>query len=69
MKLPYKYTKSLINAGIELIECGYISKKNGKSKNSTKFSSVDNINELLKKYSLNKCKSNFVIMINYFMKI
>lgn len=53
--------KSLENSGVDIIECGYLNTKKGKSENSTLFDSLDSIDVLLKKVDT---KAKRVVMIN-----
>lgn len=57
--------RSLINARIDIIECGFISQKNGKKKNSSVFNSIEKANEILKKAQPDLSKNEFCVMINH----
>lgn len=55
--------KSLLDANIEIVEVGYIDDKKGKDVNSTLFSSIASIDEMLSGLNC-KHSSRFVVMLN-----
>ena len=55
--------KSLIHAGVEIIECGFISSKSGNDDNGTNFKSIEKVNEFLKENSFNNSASKFAVMM------
>lgn len=56
---------TLVNAKIEIIECGFISQKKGKEKDSSLFHSIETINDLLNELDLQNCSTEFCVMINF----
>jgi 4-hydroxy 2-oxovalerate aldolase len=56
--------KSLIDSEIEIVECGFVSQKKGRDKNSTQFKEVHQVNELLRSMRVEKEDTNFCVMIN-----
>lgn len=56
--------KSLIDSKIEIIECGFVSQKNGTGINSTQFKEIEQVNTLLKSLKKNLNSSEFCVMIN-----
>jgi len=57
--------QSLVDAGAEIIECGYISEKKGRKGNhTTLFKSIDQINVVLEKINVPEDRL-FVAMVNY----
>lgn len=62
-KHTIKILNSLNKSDVEVIECGYLNDKKGKSRDSTLFNSMDNINSILQ--TLNShASSEKVVMIN-----
>ena len=57
-----KIIKGLIDANIDIIECGFLTNKGVYTKDETKFNSVDDISKVIPKNKKNKL---FVAMINY----
>jgi len=55
---------SLIEADIEIIECGFINQYDGKKFDSSLFDDIDTINHLLKETKSKNSNSQFVAMIN-----
>ena len=54
--------KALESSNINIIECGYLHDKKGKSQNSTLFDSLDTVDTLLKNVEI---KAKIVVMINF----
>ena len=59
-----KIITSLIDAKIEIIECGFVSQKNGVEVNSTLFKNLHQINEILGSLDRNIDNTDFCVMIN-----
>lgn len=57
--------KSLVLSGIEIIECGFISHKKGKDKDSTLFKDISIVNNLIKDIGVKETNSKFVCLMNY----
>jgi len=55
--------KALIDANVEIIECGFISAKTGDDDNGTHFKSVEKINEFLKENAFNNSNAKFAVMM------
>jgi hypothetical protein len=56
--------KSLINSKVEIVECGFVSQKQGKAKDSTQFISLNQVNELLNSLEVDLSETEFCVMIN-----
>lgn len=56
---------SLIDAKIDIIECGFISQKKGRKKDTTLFDDIETLNKHLLKTKAKDSTSSFVAMINY----
>ena len=56
--------KSLINAKVEIIECGFVSQTQGKDSNSTQFKEISQVNNLLKSLDIDINGTEFCVMIN-----
>ncbi|MEA2019452.1 MAG: 3-deoxy-manno-octulosonate cytidylyltransferase [Campylobacterota bacterium] len=61
-KYQYSVIKSLIDANIQFIECGYLNEKIGKKDDSTLYDSIESINSKIS--TINALNSKFIIMIN-----
>ena len=59
-----KIITSLIDAKIEIIECGFVSQKNGIGLNSTLFKNFHQVNEILRSLDRNINNTDFCVMIN-----
>ncbi len=55
---------SLIDANIEIIECGFVNQLKGKKLDSSLFDNIETINKLLNETNAKKSNSQFVVMIN-----
>lgn len=55
---------SLVEARVELIECGFISQTKGKEEDSTQFKSIKQVNELLNSLDIELGETEFCVMIN-----
>lgn len=55
--------RALINAHVEIIECGFISSVSGSDAGGTHFKSVEKVNELIKENSFNISNSKFAVMM------
>lgn len=64
-KFGYKNKEKIITnleiAGIDLIECGYLSNRVSYDKDSTQFRALKDVNQLFKK----KNNNNYILMVNY----
>jgi len=56
--------KSLVEANVEFIECGFVNQKNGIGINSTLFKNFEQVNNILKSIDFESSKSIFCVMIN-----
>jgi isopropylmalate/homocitrate/citramalate synthase len=56
--------KSLIKSKVEIVECGFVSQKQGKEKDSTQFISLTQVNELLNSLKVDLSDTQFCVMIN-----
>jgi 4-hydroxy 2-oxovalerate aldolase len=56
--------ESLIDAKIDVVECGFVSQKIGKEIDSTQFKNFGQVNELLKSLNRDLIGTDFCIMIN-----
>ena len=59
-----KIITSLIDAKIEIVECGFVSQKNGVEVNSTLFKNLHQVNEILRSLDRNIDNTDFCVMIN-----
>ncbi len=57
-----KIVKGLIEANIEIIECGFLTNKVAYDKDATKFTSIEQISKVIPD---NRCGKLFVVMMNY----
>ena len=55
---------ALIDSNIEIVECGFVSQKNGNGVNSTLFKDLSQVNELLGSLNRNINNTDFCVMIN-----
>jgi hypothetical protein len=56
--------KSLIKSKVEIVECGFVSQKQGKEKDSTQFISLNRVNDLLNSLKVDLSDTQFCVMIN-----
>jgi isopropylmalate/homocitrate/citramalate synthase len=57
--------KSLLNARIDIIECGFVSQKKGVENDSSTFKSIEQGNKILEEIQPDLSKNEFCVMINY----
>lgn len=55
----------LIQAKVDIIECGFASQVSGKNDKGTNYKSIEKINDFLKKNLLNVCDSKFALMVRF----
>ncbi|APW66493.1 hypothetical protein LPB137_11870 [Poseidonibacter parvus] len=63
-KDSFKTIQKLINANIEIVECGFLDKEKGKSKNCTRFKSMQDLENLVKDINI-KDNQMLVAMVEY----
>jgi 4-hydroxy 2-oxovalerate aldolase len=67
-EFSYKDSKeiieSLVDANINIIECGFVSQSKGNDENSTLFKEIDQVNNILKEIKKDLSENDFCIMIN-----
>ena len=55
--------QALVESNIDIIECGFVSEKNGSDLNGTNFKSLNKVNEILLKNNFKENSSKFAVML------
>lgn len=55
--------KSLIEANVDIIECGFISETTGNDEIGTNYKSIEKLNHVIKSHKLNTSSSKFAVMM------